>query len=103
MKNESSFEKNVFDIVKKIPRGKILTYKQIAIIIKKPKAYRAVGNVLNKNKNLITIPCHRVIRSNGQIGGYILGMKEKEGILRRENIEIKNGCVIDINKYLFKI
>lgn len=80
----TEFAKKIYDIVKKIPKGKVLTYKQVAELCDKPKAYRAVGNILNKNYD-VTIPCHRVIRSNGTIGGYNRGASRKIKILKIEN------------------
>jgi len=85
-----TFSQKVISIVAKIPKGKTLTYKQVATRAGNPKAVRAVGNILNKYyKNCVankkpTIPCHRVIRSNGQIGGYAKGEKEKRKLLERE-------------------
>jgi len=73
----------VYSIVKQIPEGSVLTYKQVAEKIGKPKAYRAVGNILNKNFDPM-IPCHRVIRSDGKTGGYNRGLKEKLSKLRAE-------------------
>ena len=85
-----SFQEKVFDIVKKIPRGKILAYKKVAELAGSPNAYRAVGNILNKNKNN-KIPCHRVIMSNGRIGGYNKGIKRKIFLLKKEDIQIRIG------------
>lgn len=79
----SSFSENVYKIVSKIPRGRVMTYKEVAVLSGKPKAYRAVGNILNKNRNL-KIPCHRVIRSDEKIGGYNRGEKKKIEILKKE-------------------
>jgi methylated-DNA-[protein]-cysteine S-methyltransferase len=95
------FKNKVFSVCKKIPKGKITTYKEIAIDIKNNNSSRAIGNALNKNTNLIKIPCHRVIRSNGEIGGYAKGQKEKIKLLKSEGIEIKNNK-INLEKYLFK-
>ena len=81
--NKSIFGKKVLKIVSKIPRGKTLNYKRVAELAGSPKAYRAVGNILNKNYNP-TIPCHRVIRSNGKIGGYNRGVKNKIKLLKKE-------------------
>jgi O-6-methylguanine DNA methyltransferase len=89
----TSFQKKIYEIVKKIPKGKILTYKKVTELAGFPRAWRAVGNVLNKNRNL-KIPCHRVIKSNGKIGGYNLGIKKKIALLKREGIKIKNKRVI---------
>jgi len=81
------FGEKVYRIVKKIPKGKVLTYKEVARRAGKPKSYRAVGNILNKNYDL-EIPCHRVIRSDGKIGGYNRGVVNKRKILKKEGIEI---------------
>jgi len=78
-----SFKENVLAVVKKIARGKVLTYKEVSQKAGSPNAFRAVGNILNKNYNP-TIPCHRVICSNGQIGGYNRGSQTKKNILKKE-------------------
>lgn len=69
--------------MRKIPKGKTLTYKQVAALAGSPGAYRAVGNILNTNYDL-KIPCHRVIRSDGRLGGYNRGAKNKRTILAKE-------------------
>ena len=62
----------------------MLTYKEVARLAGRSKAYRAVGNILNKNRDFKNIPCHRVVRSDGKIGGYALGVKKKEQLLKAE-------------------
>ena len=96
-----SFDNNVLKLVKRIPKGKVSTYKIIAEKLNS-KAYRAVGQVLKNNRNPIVIPCHRVVNSDGSLGGYkgIMNNKEKDEMLRKEGIEIK-GNKID-SKYLFR-
>lgn len=84
----SQFKSKVFEVVKKIPKGKVLTYKEVAQMSGSPRAYRAVGNILNKNFDL-QIPCHRVIRSDNKIGGYNKGIKAKKTLLKNEGINIK--------------
>ncbi len=79
----SEFQSRVFSAVKKIPSGSTKTYKQIATEIGAPRAYRAVGNALNKNTDS-TIPCHRVIRSDGDLGGYNRGRAQKRKLLTQE-------------------
>ena len=78
-----SFRDKVFAAVKKIPRGKTLTYKEVAKLAGRPKACCAVGSILNKNYDF-EIPCHRVIRSDGKTGGYNRGADKKEQILKKE-------------------
>lgn len=77
------FTKKVFEVVKKIPKGETLSYKEVAVLAGSPRAYRAVGNILNGNYDS-QIPCHRVICSNGKIGGYNRGEKRKVEILGTE-------------------
>lgn len=77
------FTDKVREVVKKIPSGKTLTYKDVAGKAGNPLAYRAVGNVLNKNYDK-NIPCHRVIRSDGKAGGYNRGSKLKIFLLKKE-------------------
>lgn len=79
----TNFTKKVLDIVKMIPKGEILTYKQVAEKANSPLAFRAVGNVLKKNWD-IAIPCHRVVRSDGKTGGYNRGAKLKRQLLKKE-------------------
>ncbi len=78
-----SFRENVYKAVKRIPRGETKTYKEIAAAAGRPRAWRAVGNILNRNFNP-KIPCHRVIRSDGKIGGYNCGVNKKIGLLKKE-------------------
>ena len=78
-----TFQEKVYAIVKKIPKGKVLTYQEVARRAGKPMAYRAVGNILSKNIDPM-VPCHRVIRSDGKIGGYRDGKVAKIKILKRE-------------------
>lgn len=66
----SKFQESVWNEIDKIPYGETKTYKEIALILGKPNAYRAVANACAKNPTHITRPCHRVICSNGEIGGY---------------------------------
>ena len=76
----------VWKYLKTIPKGQTRTYKQVAIAVKKPKAIRAVANAVGKNPYPIVIPCHRVIRSDGKLGGYSGpgGLKLKKKLLNKE-------------------
>ena len=79
----TKFQEKVYQVVREIPAGKTMGYKEVAEKAGFPRAWRAVGNVLNKN-NDPGIPCHRVIYSNGKVGGYNRGMKKKIALLRKE-------------------
>lgn len=97
---EINLYQKLYDLVRQIPKGKITTYKALALALGDLKAIRVVGRMLNQNPDLI-IPCHRVIMSNGEIGGYKLGKAKKKQLLRREGLELKDSKVIDYEKHLF--
>lgn len=84
-----TFSQKVYKVVKKIPKGKVLTYKEVAKRVGNEKASRAVGNILNKNFDK-EIPCHRVVRSDGKVGGYNRGFKNKIKILKSEGYKFIN-------------
>jgi methylated-DNA-[protein]-cysteine S-methyltransferase len=78
-----NFSAKVKEAVKNIPAGKCLSYKQVAELAGKPRAWRAVGNILNKNYDP-AVPCHRVVLSNGKTGGYNRGGRKKAELLAGE-------------------
>jgi len=73
----------VLKVVSHIPEGKVLSYKKVAELAGRPRAFRAVGNILSKNYDP-KIPCYRVIRANGEIGGYNRGRDKKRFLLKKE-------------------
>ena len=79
-----SFTEKVYDVVAKIPKGSVMTYAEVARRAGNPRAYRAVGNIMNKNPDTTRVPCHRVVRSDGTPGGYARGAPKKIALLRRE-------------------
>lgn len=81
------FQNRVWNELKKIPKGEIRTYKQIAIAIGRPNSARAVANACGKNPRPIEIPCHRVVRSDGHLGGY----SAKGGIIAKRKLLLKEG------------
>lgn len=88
-----SFKEKVYKIVKQIPRGSVLTYKEVAEEAGRSKAFRSVGNILNRNYDP-RIPCHRVIRSDGKTGGYNRGAKKRRNYSKKKkpptlNYELK--------------
>jgi len=97
----SGFSKKVYKFTALIPRGKVSTYALIAKAMGNPGAARAVGNALNKNPYAPKIPCHRVVRSNGEVGSFASGTKKKMAILKKEGIIIKNK-IVDLKKYLYE-
>lgn len=95
-----NFNEKVYNLCKKIPKGKVSTYKILAIKLNS-KAYRAVGNALNKNPYSY-IPCHRIVNSKGYLHGFAHGLKAKQKLLEKEGIKIKNYKVLDFEKRLYK-
>ena len=95
-----NFNDRCYKLIAQIPKGKISTYKIIAKSLN-TKAYRAVGNAMAKNSNPIVIPCHRVIKSDGSIGGYALGISKKISLLIREGIPIQKGKIVNYEKYAY--
>lgn len=95
----TEFQKKVYNLCRKIPKGKVSTYKIIAEKLG-TEAYRAVGSALNKNPYSPIVPCHRVINSDGFIGQFSTGIKNKIKLLEKEGVEIKNKK-IDLKKFLF--
>ncbi len=91
MHQGTEFQKKVWEALKTIPQGSVITYKELAIMIGKPKAIRAVANAVGKNPYAPQVPCHRVIRSDGKIGGYsgVGGVQKKLELLKNEGVDIK--------------
>ena len=99
------FQNKVYNLLKQIPKGKITTYKILANKLN-IKAYRAVGNALRNNPNAPLVPCHRVIKSNGEIGGFMGSTNQKKvnkkiNLLKKEGIKIKNNQIIEYKKLMW--
>ena len=101
LKGKSEFEKTVLLKTYEIPLGKVSTYKRIAGKIGEPRAYRAVANALKNNPLAPTIPCHRVVRSNGKIVGGKDSVKNRRKLLENEGIPLINNSVILNKEILF--
>ena len=85
----TAFQKRTWEIVKSIPKGRIKTYKDIALALGDIKAIRAVANAIGKNPILLFIPCHRVIGSDGSMTGYAGGIEKKRWLLTHEGVSIQ--------------
>ncbi len=97
-KNVSAFTAKVLAATEKIPAGNVTTYAALARAVGAPRAARAVGNALNKNPFAPAVPCHRVISSSGELGGYGLGSKVKLAILKNEGVTFDQvGKISDFN------
>jgi methylated-DNA-[protein]-cysteine S-methyltransferase len=89
---QMSFNQKVWAITARIPRGRVITYGDIARILG-TRAYRAVGNALNKNPYSPAVPCHRVVGASGALTGFAGGLAKKQRMLKSEGITLTNGKV----------
>ena len=101
--NVDSATKRIYEAVKRIPKGKVATYGQVAAMAGKKKMSRAVGNALHKNPEPGIIPCHRVVNSKGILSGEFAfgGMNAQAKLLEKEGVKVVDGKV-DLNKYQMK-
>lgn len=86
--NGTPYQQKVWDEILKIPYGETASYKDIAIRSGNPNGSRSVGNAVGKNSLLIVVPCHRIIRSNGNLGGFACGLDKKRKLMTLENIKV---------------
>lgn len=98
--NEKTFNEKCYDLLRIVPEGKVTTYKALANALD-TKAYRAVGNAMNKNPYAPEVPCHRVVGSDGSLTGFAHGLPQKTKMLQEEGVDVVNGKV-DLTAYEFK-
>tara|TARA_B100000497_G_C7277407_1_gene192858 strand:+ start:163 stop:483 length:321 start_codon:yes stop_codon:yes gene_type:complete len=98
-KSSNSFDERCYDLLLQIPKGKVTTYREIAHALG-TKAYRAVGQAMNRNPNLVEVPCHRVVKSNGELGGYATGSARKLEFLIQEGVEVSDNGQINLSEFL---
>ena len=89
-------EEKVYRKLLEVPKGKITTYGELAKAVGLKNGQRTIGKIMNKNPYPVIVPCHRVIKSDGKIGGYAWGEKVKAKMLSNEGIKIKNGKISDV-------
>lgn len=94
------FFEQCYALLQQVPAGKVTTYKALAEALHS-RAYQAIGQAMKHNPNLITTPCHRVVKANGQLGNYVLGQYKKQALLEAEGIEIANGQIVNFEQVLF--
>ena len=99
MDSNKPFNQKCYDLLRQIPKGKVVTYADIAHQLG-GKAYQAVGNAMANNPDVIVVPCHRVVNSNGAIGKYALGTEKKIALLQEEGIELdtEKNKVLNLDK-----
>ena len=98
----TAFEQDVLVATKKIPKGRVSSYEEVAVVIGCPWASRAVGNALHKNPYAPIVPCHRVVRSNSELGGFGGGIKNKIKLLASEGVEVKNRKIVDFKNVILR-
>ncbi len=96
-----SFEDQCLKLLRQIPAGKVTTYREIARKLDS-KAYRAVGRAMAKNRNLVVFPCHRVVCSDGKVGGYANGVNQKIQLLKREGVAVIGERVIALESVMYQ-
>lgn len=92
-------DEDVYDILLNIPEGKVSTYGDLARALGNPLASRQIGKILNNNPNPVKVPCHRVVMSNGKLGGYAFGISKKKELLQKEGVTFaEENKIHDFNK-----
>jgi methylated-DNA-[protein]-cysteine S-methyltransferase len=96
-------KEDVYEIVRQVPEGKVITYKAIAEKLN-CKCYQLIGQIMSKNPYAPQVPCHRVVKANGQVGGFRGSSENKEKIelLEREGIKIRNEKILDFYNIVVK-
>ncbi|EGG41421.1 methylated-DNA--protein-cysteine methyltransferase [Candidatus Nitrosarchaeum limnium SFB1] len=97
-----NLDKKIYKKLLEVPKGKITTYGELAKAVGMKNGQRAVGKIMNKNPFPVIIPCHRVVKSDGQVGGYAYGEEIKSSMLTQEGIQIKNGKILDLENRIYR-
>lgn len=100
--NHESFSARCYDLVRRVPSGYVVTYKDVAHALNS-KAYRAVGNAMNKNPHAPQVPCHRVVCSDGSVGGFARGSRAKARLLAEEGVRVRSGKVLNFADHRFRL
>jgi methylated-DNA-[protein]-cysteine S-methyltransferase len=98
----NDLDRQVYKKLLKVPKGKVTTYGELAKAVGLKNGQRAIGRIMNKNPFPVIIPCHRVVKSDGTIGGYFYGHQVKTKMLSDEGVAIKNGKIQNWEKSVFK-
>ena len=99
----TKFQQQCYQTLKnQVPAGKVITYGGLAKLIGRANAHRAVGSAMNKNPFAPAVPCHRVVKSNGDLGGFAQGIEIKKQRLKAEGVSVKNNKIVDFEKRCVK-
>lgn len=99
--SKDNFAEKCYRALRRVPAGKVTTYKALAHAINS-RAYRAVGRAMKLNPHAPRVPCHRVVCSNGRLGGFAKGPDAKQRLLKREGVSVSGGRILDFQERLFK-
>ena len=97
-----SLEKKIYKKLLEVPEGKITTYGELAKAVGMKNGQRAVGKIMNANPYPVIIPCHRVVKSDGKVGGYYYGQNVKINMLKKEGVKIKNDKILDWENTVYR-
>lgn len=97
-----NLDKKTYIKLLEVPEGMVTTYLELANAVGLKNGQRAIGNIMNKNKHPVIIPCHRVVKSNGDVGGYAYGENVKTNMLSKEGIEIQDGKIVGIKSKMYR-
>jgi len=98
----TSFQSKCYEALKTIPSGNVISYGGLAGMIGRPNAHRAVGSAMNKNLFAPIVPCHRVVKSNGELGGFADDISIKIKRLQKEGVHVLNNRIVNFQSVLFK-
>ena len=98
----TKFQSECYAALKKVPKGKVITYAGLARMVGRPKAHRAVGSAMNKNPYAPQVPCHRAVKSNGDLGGFATDIKVKIKRLQKEGVVVSDNKIVDFQSTLFE-
>lgn len=98
----TQFESSCYKLLKRVPKGRVTTYADLAAAVSADGGARAVGNAMNRNPFAPAVPCHRVVKSDGSIGGFAGGVRKKITLLSSEGVKVENGRVIDFDAVKFR-
>ncbi len=97
-----SLEQQIYKKLTEVPQGKVTTYGELAKAVGLKNGQRIIGQIMKKNPYPAIIPCHRVVNSDGKVGGYAYGVDIKTNMLQKEGIKIQNGKILDWHKKFHK-
>lgn len=98
----NKLDSRVYKKLLQVPKGKVTTYGELAKAVGLENGQRVIGQIMNRNPFPVVIPCHRVVKSDGKVGGYFYGEQVKSKMLSDEGIQIKNGKIEDWEKTVFR-